>query len=104
MNLALTAQQEALGELKKREKSIDEARRRVADLRYDLEAARQSSVPKPATDTAQAEQDYADASKTALGAMSAFNGDQGIGGILRGISVAHHQFSAQEADALKNLG
>ncbi|MFD7096125.1 hypothetical protein [Streptomyces xanthophaeus] len=92
MNTALHAQQEAIGALKERERSIDEARHQVADLRHVLETARQSSPPKPAQEMAVLEQEYLDASQRALE------------GILRNIAGAHREFAEREVEALKSIG
>ncbi|QDY78191.1 hypothetical protein [Streptomyces qinzhouensis] len=104
MNTSLRTQQEAIIELQKRTKSIDDARLKVTNLRYDLESARQASPPKPPQETAKLEKDYTDTSRLALAAMTAFNGDHGMDGILQNIAAAHREFSEREVEALKNIG
>lgn len=104
MNDDLQAQHAAIKELLDRARSIDQTRMQVANLRYDLEKARQASPSKPQEETAKLEREYADTSKAALDAMIAFNGDHGMEGILQKIATAHREFAEREVEALAAIG
>lgn len=99
MNAKLHDAQSSLDMLKKMASNIDDKRKTVFNLRYDLEEAAQAGN----SIDGRMKSEYNTSSNEVLNEMKEFVGDAGISGVLKKIASAQKDFSASSVDYLSKV-
>lgn len=106
MNNKLKLQIEWLTSLKEQANAIDKKRKKIANIRYDLEMEKKSKAAKTAESLAkesEMEREFKELSKSVLGDMERFLGSDGVSGVLQKVAEAHLEFFERTAKALKEV-
>lgn len=101
MNNKLRLQIEKVSGLRDQSNAIDKKRKKVVNLRYDLEMEKKS--PRTSESIAkegELEKKYEEVSRIALNDMERFVGNDGVSGVLQKVAEAHQEFSEKTARAL----
>lgn len=99
MNARLHDAQSALMELKRKAKDIDDKRKLVFNLRYDMEEAAQAGTVADG----RMQSEYNTNTNEVHSEMRDFVGDAGLSGILKQITSAHKDFSASSVEYLSKV-
>lgn len=103
MNRKLEQQIKKISELRDHSNAIDKKRRKISNIRYDLEMMKRSKEPK-APDAVSKEEEmeraFKETSKEAIKEMERFIGNDGVCGVLQSVAEAHGEFSEKSSKVL----
>lgn len=103
MNSKLEQQVKKISELRDDSSAIDKKRKKVSNMRYDLEMEKRSKDPKTpdvVSKENEMEREFKETSRGALKEMERFIGTEGVSGVLQKVAEAHREFSEKSAKVL----
>jgi len=104
MNKKLEEQINKISKLRDKSNMIDKSRKKIINLRYDLEMERRSKsnkTPESTKKESDMEQELENSALKTLNEMELFVGNKGISGVLQKVAEAHLEFCEKSAKALK---
>ncbi|CAD24911.2 hypothetical protein [Encephalitozoon cuniculi GB-M1] len=106
MNSRLEQQLKKISDLRDHSNAIDKKRKKVSNIRYDLEMEKKSKEPKTPSMVSREndmERTFKETSKEALKEMERFIGNDGVSGVLQKVAEAHRMFTEKSAKALEEV-
>ncbi|AFM97652.1 hypothetical protein EHEL_010280 [Encephalitozoon hellem ATCC 50504] len=103
MNKKLEQQIKKISELRDHSNAIDKKRKKVSNIRYDLEMMKKSKDPKApdaVSQESEMEKTFKETSKEVLKEMERFIGNDGVCGVLQSVAEAHREFSEKSSKVL----
>ncbi|ADM10892.1 uncharacterized protein Eint_010290 [Encephalitozoon intestinalis ATCC 50506] len=103
MNKKLEQQIKKISNLRDHSNAIDKKRKKVSNMRYDLEIEKKSKeqkTPNSVSKENEMEKTFKEMSKETLKEMEQFIGNDGVCGVLQNVAEAHQEFLEKSSKAL----